>query len=63
MAPVRLRSEPSVLALVLDVVVFALVLPGALSVDNATWIRLICFALAAAALVLGARSATLLARR
>lgn len=63
MLPVRLRSEPSVTALVLDAIVFIVAFPLALESDEAAWIRLVAGAFALAAAVLGARSVFLFYER
>jgi len=58
--PIRLKSEPSKTALVLDVVVFAFALSTALETDGPTWMRVVGGVIAVAAAVLGVRSALLL---
>ena len=58
--PLQLRSEPSIPALVLDVVVFLIAFPAALESDGPAWLRVLCGVIALVAAVLGVRSAALM---
>lgn len=63
MSRFRLSSEPSVTALVLDVLVLWITLPSAFATGLPAWVRLIFGVVALLAAVLGVRSAILLHRR
>ena len=60
---IRLKSEPSVALLVLDVVVGLFALQSALGTDDAFWIRALCTFVALLAWVMAIREALLLVQR
>ena len=60
---IRLKSEPSVALLVLDVLVGLFALQGALETDGAFWIRALCASVALLAWVMAIREALLLVQR
>jgi protein-S-isoprenylcysteine O-methyltransferase Ste14 len=59
---IRLKSEPSVALLVLDVVVGLFSLQSALETDNPFWIRAVCVVVALVAWVMAIREALLVQR-
>ena len=60
---IRLKSEPSVALLVLDLVVGLFSLQSALETDNPLWIRAVCVLVALLAWVMAIREALLLVKR
>jgi protein-S-isoprenylcysteine O-methyltransferase Ste14 len=60
---IRLKSEPSVALLVLDVVIGLFSLQSALETDNPFWIRAVCVVVALVAWVMAIREALLLVQR
>lgn len=60
---IRLKSEPSVALLVLDVAVGLFSLQSALETDNRFWIRAVCMLVALLAWLLAIREALMLVQR